>query len=118
MARVEVDRGPGLADPASTCTRQIVGAGRVMTLEEMLEVTVATALVVVVDGVLVHERYLHGTTPEDRLLGNSATKSALALLVGQARRRRTSCPISTPPSPSWCPSSRPAGTPTSRCVTC
>jgi CubicO group peptidase (beta-lactamase class C family) len=34
--------------------------------------------------VLVHERYLHGTLAEDRLLGNSATKSALALLVGQA----------------------------------
>jgi CubicO group peptidase (beta-lactamase class C family) len=62
----------------------IVGAGRSMDLAEFLEVTVATALVVVVDGVLVHEQYLHGTRAEDRLLGNSATKSALALLVGQA----------------------------------
>ena len=63
---------------------EIVGAGRVMDLEEFLAVTVATALVVVVDGVLVHEQYLHGTDPDDRLLGNSATKSALALLVGRA----------------------------------
>lgn len=62
----------------------VVGAGRVMTLEELLSVTVATAVVVVVDGVLVHEQYFHGTTPDDRLLGNSATKSALALLVGMA----------------------------------
>jgi CubicO group peptidase (beta-lactamase class C family) len=62
----------------------IVGAGRVMELDEFLAVTVATALVVVVDGVLVHERYLHGTDPHDRLLGNSATKSVLALVVGQA----------------------------------
>ena len=43
-----------------------------------------TALVVVVDGVLVHEQYFHGTGAGDRLLGFSATKSALALLVGQA----------------------------------
>jgi CubicO group peptidase (beta-lactamase class C family) len=63
---------------------RIVGAGRGMTLESLLSVTVTTALVVVVDGVLVHEQYFHGTTPQDRLLGNSATKSALALLVGLA----------------------------------
>jgi CubicO group peptidase (beta-lactamase class C family) len=62
----------------------VAGAGRIMDLDEFLAVTVATALVVVVDGVLVHERYFHGTRAGDRLLGNSATKSALALLVGQA----------------------------------
>jgi len=62
----------------------VAGAGRIMDLDEFLAVTVATALVVVVDGVLVHERYFHGTQAGDRLLGNSATKSALALLVGQA----------------------------------
>src|SRR5262249_57226282 len=53
-------------------------------LDEFLAVTVSTALVVVVDGVLVHERYFHGTRAGDRLLGFSATKSALALAVGQA----------------------------------
>ena len=62
----------------------VAGAGRVMDLDEFLAVTVATALVVVVDGILVHEQYFHGTRAGDRLLGNSATKSALALLVGQA----------------------------------
>src|SRR4029077_5655730 len=44
----------------------------------------ATGLVGVVDGALVHERYFHGTVAGDRLLGFSATKSALALAVGQA----------------------------------
>jgi CubicO group peptidase (beta-lactamase class C family) len=63
---------------------RIVGAGRVMDLEEALRVTVTTALVVVVDGAVVHEQYLNGTVATDRLLGNSATKSALALLVGMA----------------------------------
>ena len=62
----------------------VTGAGRTMSLDEFLAVTVSTALLVVVDGVIVHERYFHGTRAEDRLLGFSATKSALALLVGQA----------------------------------
>jgi 6-aminohexanoate-oligomer exohydrolase len=62
----------------------VTGAGRTMDLDEFLAITVCTALVVVVDGVLVHERYFHGTQAEDRLLGFSATKSALALVVGQA----------------------------------
>src|SRR2546430_13288609 len=62
----------------------VTGAGRTMDLDEFLALTVSTALLVVVDGVLVHERYFHGTGAGDRLLGNSATKSALALLVGQA----------------------------------
>jgi len=55
-----------------------------MGLDEFLAVTVSTALLVVVDGVLVHEQYFHGTRAGDRILGNSATKSALALLVGRA----------------------------------
>jgi len=62
----------------------VTGAGRIMDLDEFLAVTVSTALLVVVDGVLVHERYFHGTGAADRLLGFSATKSALALAVGQA----------------------------------
>src|SRR5438876_1858438 len=39
----------------------VAGAGRLMDLDEFLAVTVSTALVVVVDGVLVHERYFRGT---------------------------------------------------------
>ncbi|MGC4112159.1 MAG: serine hydrolase [Nocardioides sp.] len=63
---------------------RIVGAGRVMGLPEFLDVTSSTSLVVVVDGTLVHEWYADGVGAEDRLLGNSATKSALALVTGQA----------------------------------
>jgi CubicO group peptidase (beta-lactamase class C family) len=66
---------------------RIVGAGREMGLPEFLEVTSSTTCVVVVDGVLVHEWYADGVTAGDRLLGNSATKSALALLTGLAVRQ-------------------------------
>jgi CubicO group peptidase (beta-lactamase class C family) len=87
-------RGPAVEVPASAgrpwparlrpLSARVVGAGRVMDLDELHRETVTTALVVALDGVVVHERYFHGTTAGDRLLGNSATKSALALLVGIA----------------------------------
>jgi CubicO group peptidase (beta-lactamase class C family) len=67
-----------------TLDATIVGMGREMGLAEFLDVTSATSLVVVVDGVLVHEWYVAEVTADDRLLGNSATKSALALLTGVA----------------------------------
>jgi CubicO group peptidase (beta-lactamase class C family) len=63
---------------------RVVGAGREMALGEFLRTTSSTSLVVVVDGVLVHEWYADGVTAEARLLGNSATKSALALITGVA----------------------------------
>jgi CubicO group peptidase (beta-lactamase class C family) len=62
----------------------IVGAGREMGVAEFLDLTAATSLVVVIDGSLVHEWYAAGVTADDRLLGNSATKSALALVTGVA----------------------------------
>ncbi len=62
----------------------ITGAGTTMDLAEFHARTASTALVVVAGGVLVHEEYFGGTGPGDRLLGYSATKSALALLVGLA----------------------------------
>ena len=58
-----------------------------MGLAEFLDVTSSTSCVVVVDGVLVHEWYADGVTADDRLLGNSATKSALALVTGIAVTR-------------------------------
>lgn len=63
---------------------RITGAGREMDLEDFLTSTSSTSLVVVVDGVVVHEKYLARTVREDRLLGYSATKSVLALLTGLA----------------------------------
>jgi CubicO group peptidase (beta-lactamase class C family) len=55
-----------------------------MDLPEFLTVTSATSCVVVADGTLVWEWYAEGVTADDRLLGNSATKSALALATGRA----------------------------------
>ena len=63
---------------------RIIGDGRETGLASFLASTSATALVVIVDGVLVHEWYADGVGAADRLLGNSATKSALALLTGIA----------------------------------
>lgn len=62
----------------------VTGAGRSMSLSDFLTTTSTTAFVVVVDGVLVHEWYADGVSPDDRLLGNSATKSALAHVTGAA----------------------------------
>ncbi len=66
---------------------RIAGAGREMGLREFLDLTSATSCLVVVDGVLLHEWYADGVAAQDRLLGNSATKSALALLTGIAVTR-------------------------------
>ena len=73
-------------EPSSrrTLDPEIVGAGQVMDLDTFWSVTSTTAMVVVVDGVVVYERYADGVAPTDRLLGNSATKSVLALLTGVA----------------------------------
>src|SRR5579871_3385794 len=43
------------------------GAGRMITLDEFLELTCTLALVVVVDGVIVEERYGKGTGEADQL---------------------------------------------------
>ncbi|MGA8246530.1 MAG: serine hydrolase domain-containing protein, partial [Nocardioides sp.] len=77
---------PWPRDELSWETR-IAGAGREMGLPEFLDLTSATSCLVVVDGVLVHEWYAEGVAADDRLLGNSATKSALALLTGVAVTR-------------------------------
>jgi CubicO group peptidase (beta-lactamase class C family) len=76
----------------------VVGAGRRLGIDEFLALTGTTSLVVVVDGTVVHERYLLGTSPDDRLIGFSATKSALAQLTGLAHGAGVLCldePVST-----------------------
>jgi CubicO group peptidase (beta-lactamase class C family) len=67
-----------------------------MGLDEFLELTSTTSLVVAVDGVLVYEQYAESFGVEDRLLGNSATKSALALVTGVAVQRKTPPDIDAP----------------------
>ena len=63
---------------------EIVAAGTTMSMEAFLTQTYTTALVVVVDGRIVHERYFDGTADSDLLLGASMSKSVLATLVGLA----------------------------------
>lgn len=77
------DPQPWAAKPVAF-DAEIIGAGRAMGLAQFLEVTSTTAFVVIVDGELVGEWYADGVQPGDRLLGNSATKSALAHLTGMA----------------------------------
>ncbi|MFF4253736.1 serine hydrolase domain-containing protein [Streptomyces sp. NPDC001663] len=74
---------------------RITGAGRTMDLDEFLSLTHTTALVVIADGALVHERYAPGITPDDRLVGNSATKSVLAQLVGRIEGLDLDTPAAT-----------------------
>ena len=85
-AHAEVPAPAPLPWPAATVPLRvtIAGAGRAMDLGEFHARTASTAIVVVAGGVLVHEQYFGGAGPRDRLLGYSATKSALALLVGLA----------------------------------
>ncbi len=53
-------------------------------LAGFVEATASTSLLVVVDGVVVHEWYADGLGPADLFLGASMTKSVLAGLVGSA----------------------------------
>jgi CubicO group peptidase (beta-lactamase class C family) len=76
---------PWPVEPRAPDAVQIAGAGRMLDLDEFLTLTHTTAFVVAVDGTIVAERYFRGTSRTDRLIGYSATKSALALLVGAAQ---------------------------------
>lgn len=69
-------------DPLERLT--LAGGGRTWTLREVLDELAWSALVVVRDGALVHEAYADDVAADTRLLGASATKSALAHLVGRA----------------------------------
>ena len=62
----------------------IAGAGRMWDLPSWNAATHGTSLVVVAGGAVVHEWYADGLGPQTLLLGASATKSALAHLVGIA----------------------------------
>jgi CubicO group peptidase (beta-lactamase class C family) len=64
----------------------VVGAGRVHSLEEWIQETSTTSLLVVDGGSVVHEWYADGLGADSLFLGASATKSVLAHLVGRAVR--------------------------------
>jgi CubicO group peptidase (beta-lactamase class C family) len=89
LAFVDPHRQPGLTYltvPASVPRPHPVALRSLPDLSEFHEQTATTSLVVLVDGVVVHEWYRDGLGPGTLFLGASATKSLLAHLVGIAVR--------------------------------
>ncbi|TGN63807.1 class C beta-lactamase-related serine hydrolase [Nocardioides eburneiflavus] len=76
--------GAALAAAARPIETEITGAGRTRGLDEWVEETWTTSLLVLDRGTVVHEWYADGLGPRTRFLGASMTKSALAHLVGRA----------------------------------
>jgi CubicO group peptidase (beta-lactamase class C family) len=65
---------------------EIAGAGSSRGLEEWVQETGSTSLLVLDRGAVVHEWYAEGLGPDTSFLGASMTKSVLAHLVGRAVR--------------------------------
>jgi CubicO group peptidase (beta-lactamase class C family) len=78
--------GPELPSMARDLSVDVVGAGRVRRLEEWVEETSTTSLIVLDRGTVVHEWYADELGPDTLFLGASMTKSVLAHLVGRAVR--------------------------------
>ena len=72
----------GVADPRV----EVVGAGRSRGLDEWVDETSSTSLLVLEEGTVVHEWYAEGLGADTLFLGASMTKSVLAHLVGRAVR--------------------------------
>jgi CubicO group peptidase (beta-lactamase class C family) len=64
----------------------VVGAGRVRSLDEWIQETSTTSLLVVDGGSVLHEWYADGLGSNTLFLGASATKSVLAHLMGRTVR--------------------------------
>ncbi len=58
--------------------------GQTYSAEEGIERTYTNAIVVLKDGQIVYEAYRNNSTPADRFMGWSATKSLISVLVGVA----------------------------------
>lgn len=84
--RVPATDGRALPSAHRDLAVDIVGAGRVRSLEEWVHETSTTSLVVVDGASVVHEWYAEGVGPRTLFLGASMTKSVLAHLVGRAVR--------------------------------
>ena len=83
---VPASDGRTLPSAPRDLTVDIVGAGRVRGLEEWIQETSTTSLLVLDGGSVVHEWYADGLGPDTSFLGASMTKSVLAHLVGRAIR--------------------------------
>ena len=85
-ARVPAVDGRELPAAPRPLAVDVVGAGRVFGLEEWVEETSTTSLLVLDGGTVVHEWYADALGPDTLFLGASMTKSVLAHLAGRAVR--------------------------------
>ncbi len=83
---VPATEGRALPSAPRDLAVDVVGAGRVRSLEEWVEETSTTSLLVLDGGSVVHEWYADGLGPDTLFLGASMSKSVLAHLVGRAVR--------------------------------
>jgi CubicO group peptidase (beta-lactamase class C family) len=84
--RVPATDGRAVPSAPRDLAVDVVGAGRVRGLEEWVEETSTTSLLVLDGGSVVHEWYADGPGPDTLFLGASMTKSVLAHLVGRSVR--------------------------------
>jgi CubicO group peptidase (beta-lactamase class C family) len=70
--------------PLGAVTYKIAGDARTYTLDDFLTKFCTTGFLVLKDGQVVYERYLHGYSAKDRFLSASMSKSLLSLLLGVA----------------------------------
>jgi CubicO group peptidase (beta-lactamase class C family) len=85
-ARVPATDGRPLPSAARALMVEVVGAGRSRELDEWVQETSSTSLLVLAEGTVVYEWYAEGLSAETLFLGASMTKSVLAHLVGGAVR--------------------------------
>ncbi len=84
--RVSAADARSLPSALRTLAVEVVGAGRSRGLDEWVEETSSTSLLVLEEGTVVHEWYAEGLGADTLFLGASMTKSVLAHLVGRAVR--------------------------------
>ena len=86
---VDVKRsGPvtALADGKREIAQTYQWDGKTKSVQDWLDITKTTSLVVMRDGVIAHESYLMGTKPEDKRISWSMAKSFLSAMFGTAHR--------------------------------
>ena len=74
----------GLKEPKGPFSLSYSINGKTSTLDEYLEQADVLGFIVLKDDQVVFEKYLHGTSPEDRFLSMSVEKSIVSVLLGTA----------------------------------